>query len=316
MTTTNRQDRHVQDHHVPDSYVQDRHVPDQYVQDRYVRERYVGDRYVLDAGGIPLSAILAEPAAGTARRSTILAIHGRGMRAAYWNSLIPLATGLGHAVLAVDRPGYGASAGLLPEGQSLAEQAQTLHAALKEHARTHDIGAGVFLLGHSDGGKVALHTAATDGAVPLLGLDTSGTGYRYDPRALHFPSTLGGGATRLNWGPLNLYPRGTFQASRTLLAPTPPRESAETLHWPRQFEALAPDVRIPVRLTFAQHEAWWHLDAPTLSAMANQLTASPQVTIDHLPAAGHNISLGHSAHAYHLRALAFLEDCLQAARRP
>ncbi|MFG2877426.1 alpha/beta hydrolase [Streptomyces sp. NPDC048337] len=270
--------------------------------------------YTLNAAGIPLSGILALPEGGAAPRSTILAIHGRGMRAAYWNSFIPLATGLGHAVLAVDRPGYGDSANLLPEGQGLADQAETLHAALKEHAAEHDIGAGVFLLGHSDGGKVALHTAATNGAVPLLGLDASGVGYRYNPEALHFPSTLGGGATKLNWGPLNLYPRGTFQASRTLLSPTPPRESAETLRWPGQYEELAPRVRVPVRLTFAEHEAWWHLDAPTVSAMTARLTAAPSVTVDHLPASGHNISLGHTAPAYHLRVLTFLEDCLLAAR--
>ncbi|MBT2479847.1 alpha/beta fold hydrolase [Streptomyces sp. ISL-94] len=269
--------------------------------------------YTLNAAGIPLSALLALPQGGAAR-STILAIHGRGMRAAYWNSFVPLATSLGHAVLAVDRPGYGASAELLPEGQTLAGQAETLHAALKEHAAEHETGAGVFLLGHSDGGKVALHTAATDGGVPLLGLDASGVGYRYNPEALHFPSTLGGGATKLNWGPLNLYPRGTFQASRTLLAPTPPRESAETLRWPGQYEELAPRVRVPVRLTFAEHEAWWHLDAPTLSAMASRLTAAPSVAVDHLPASGHNISLGHTAPAYHLRVLTFLEDRLLAAQ--
>ncbi|RSS83347.1 alpha/beta hydrolase [Streptomyces sp. WAC06614] len=267
--------------------------------------------YTVDAGGVTLSGLLAEPAGGPAR-STVLAVHGRGMRAAYWNSFVPLATALGHAVLAVDRPGYGASADLLPEGLTLAEQADTLHAALKEHARTHELGAGVFLLGHSDGGKVALHTAAQEGAVPLLGLDTSGTGYLYHPEALHFPSTLGGGATKLNWGPLNLYPRGTFQASRALLSPTPPRESAETVHWPAQFEALAPHVRIPVRLTFAEHELWWQLDEATLHAMASRLTAAP-TTVAHLPAAGHNISLGLTAPAYHLRVLAFLEECLLGA---
>ncbi|MFG2991706.1 alpha/beta hydrolase [Streptomyces sp. NPDC048257] len=267
--------------------------------------------YTLNAAGITLSALLALPPDQAPPRSTILAIHGRGMRAAYWNSFVPLATSLGHAVLAVDRPGYGDSADQLPEGQTLAGQAETLHAALKEHCAAHDIGAGVFLLGHSDGGKVALHTAAADGGAPLLGLDASGVGYHYNPEALHFPSTLGGGATKLNWGPLNLYPRGTFQASRTLLAATPPRESAETLRWPGQYEALAPHIRIPVRLTFAQHEAWWHLDAPTLSAMTSRLTAAPTVTVDHLPAAGHNISLGHTAPAYHLRVLTFLEDCLR-----
>ncbi|MFD9725783.1 alpha/beta hydrolase [Streptomyces sp. NPDC059072] len=274
--------------------------------------------YTLNAAGIPLSAILALPegaAADPAPRSTILAIHGRGMRAAYWNHFIPLATSLGHAVLAVDRPGYGDSANLLPEGQGLSAQAETLHAALKEHAATHDIGAGVFLLGHSDGGKVALHTAATDGGVPLLGLDASGVGYRYNPEALHFPSTLGGGATKLNWGPLPLYPRGTFQASRALLSPTPPRESAETLRWPGQYEDLADRVRIPVRLTFAEHEAWWDLDPAVLTAMAARLTSSPRVALEHLPAAGHNISLGHAAAAYHLRVLMFLEECLPPAGR-
>ncbi|MDX3539077.1 alpha/beta fold hydrolase [Streptomyces sp. MB09-01] len=266
--------------------------------------------HTLNAAGIPLSGLLALPS-GPEVRSTVLAIHGRGMRAAYWNSFIPLATGLGHAVLALDRPGYGDSAELLSEGQSLAGQAETLHAALKEHAAAHPIGAGVFLLGHSDGGKVALHTAATDGAVPLLGLDASGVGYRYDPAALHFPCTLGGGASKLNWGPLNLYPRGTFQASRALLAATPPRESAETLRWPGQYEDLAPRVRVPVRLTFAEHEAWWHLDDSALASMTSLLTGAPRVSLEHLPGAGHNISLGHAATAYHLRVLAFLEDCLR-----
>lgn len=271
--------------------------------------------YALNAAGIPLSALLALPPDGAAPRSTILAIHGRGMRAAYWNSFVPLATRLGHAVLAVDRPGYGDSADRLPEGQSLAGQAETLHAAVKEHAAAYDIGAGVFLLGHSDGGKVALHTAAADGGgAPLLGLDASGVGYHYHPEALHFPSTLGGGATKLNWGPLNLYPPGTFKASRALLSPTPPRESAETRHWPGQYEELAPSVRIPVRLTFAEHEAWWRLDPRTLAAMAARLTAAPSVTVEHLAASGHNISLGRTAPGYHLRVLAFLEDCLLSAR--
>ncbi|MFF0745844.1 alpha/beta fold hydrolase [Streptomyces sp. NPDC004111] len=266
----------------------------------------------LDAGTTPLSALLAEPSSG-APRATILAVHGRGTGAAYWNSFLPLATALGHTVLAVDRPGYGQSADFLPEGLPLAEQGAALHAALKDFSRTHDTGAGVLLLGHSDGGKVALHTAASEGPLPLLGLDTSGTGYRYHPEALHFPTTLGGGATRLNWGPLHLYPPGTFKASRSLLSPTPVRESAETVHWPRQFEDLAPRVRVPVRLTFAEHEHWWELAEDTLAEMAARLTAAPSATTVRLPSAGHNISLGLAAPAYHLAVLTFLEQCLTGA---
>jgi hypothetical protein len=40
------------------------------------------------------------------------------------------------------------------------------------------------------------------------------------------------------------------------------------------------------------------------------------VSVERQPAAGHNISLGRAARAYHLRALAFLEDCLAARERP
>ncbi|MFE0642313.1 alpha/beta hydrolase [Streptomyces sp. NPDC058877] len=268
----------------------------------------------VDAGGVGLSAIWAPAGGRVAPRCTVLAVHGRGMRAAYWNSFLDLATAQGHAVLAVDRPGYGASAQAFPEGLPLAEQAEVVHAVVKEHARTHDIGAGVFLLGHSDGGKAALHAAAGDrGDVPLLGLDTSGTGYRYDPGALHFPSTLGSGASRLNWGPLQLYPPGTFRASRALLCETPVRESGETVWWPVQYEELAPRVRLPVRFTFAEHEAWWCRDEKTLGTMASLLSAAPSVTVEHLRAAGHNVSLGRTAAVYHLRVLAFVEECLASA---
>ncbi|MEU3186167.1 alpha/beta hydrolase [Streptomyces sp. NPDC006923] len=275
----------------------------------------------LDADGTEISGLLAEPY-GAEPRAVIVAVHGRGMCADYFNgltdpgdSLLALGARLGHTVLALNRPGYGASADRLPDGQPLGEQATTLHAALAHFARTHPTGAGFFLVAHSDGGKVALHMAADDAGGGLIGLDINGCGWQYAPGARHFPDTLGGGASQLNWGPLRLYPPGTFRASRSLLTPVPRREAAQTAAWPAQYPRLAGRVRNPVRLTFAEHELWWELDDDALTAMTGRLTAAPVVTVERLPAAGHNISVGRAARTYHLRAVAFLEECLLRAAR-
>ncbi|MGW3185256.1 alpha/beta hydrolase [Kitasatospora sp. NPDC001119] len=272
---------------------------------------------VLDAAGIPVSALVAEPE-HHAPKAVVLAIHGRGMRAAYFagpahpdTSLLTLAADLGYTVLAVDRPGHGASAHRLPHGQLIADQAATLHAALTDYARAHPTGAGVQLLAHSFGGKIALQLAAhwpDDPRLPLLGCDISGLAQHYAPGAWDRPDDLAGGG-RLNWGPLHLYPPGTFHAARTLLTPVPALESRELATWPARYNALAARVRVPVRLTLADHEHWWRLDPAHRAA----LTAAFPDGLAHLATArraGHNLSLGHAARPYHLRALAFTDDCL------
>ncbi|MER7757593.1 alpha/beta fold hydrolase [Kitasatospora sp. NPDC097643] len=272
---------------------------------------------VLDAAGIPVSALVAEPE-HTPPKAVVLAIHGRGMRAAYFagpahtdTDLLTLAASLGYTVLALDRPGHGASAHRLPHGQLIADQAATLHAALTDYARAHDTGAGVQLLAHSFGGKIALHLAAhwpADPRLPLLGADISGLAQTYAPGAWDRPDDLAGGG-RLNWGPLNLYPPGTFHAARTLLTPVPALESRELATWPARYATLAARVRVPVRLTLADHENWWRLDEAARTA----LTAAFPPGVARLVTAhraGHNLSLGHAARPYHLRALAFTDDCL------
>jgi hypothetical protein len=45
-----------------------------------------------------------------------------------------------------------------------------------------------------------------------------------------------------------------------------------------------------------------------------RLSAAPRIVIDRLPKAGLNISLGRTARAYHLKGLAFAEECLATAR--
>ncbi|WP_405823304.1 lysophospholipase [Streptomyces sp. NBC_01390] len=274
---------------------------------------------VLDAGRTRLSALLAQPR-DTPPRAVVVALHGGGMRAGYFHgqahpslSLLTLGARLGFTVLAVDRPGYGLSAAALPQGADLGEQADMLHAALGDFTAAHATGAGMFLIAHSYGGTVALALAdaARDAEAGgrLLGLDLSGISHR---RAIDVHA-LGGfhgrRTTRLHWGPLQLYPPGTFRLAERLVTAMPVREEAEAVRWPGSFAAIAAGVRVPVRFTFAEFERWWLHDEATLKEMTGLLTAS-RVVVDRLPRAGHNISLGWAARAYHLRALAFLEECL------
>lgn len=272
----------------------------------------------LDAGGIPVSALLAEPRSQPPR-AVVVAVHGGGMSAGYFDSrarpglsLLALGAGLGYTVLAVDRPGYGVSAPHLPEGQCLPDQAGTLLAALADFAATRSVGAGFFLVAHSNGGKLALAAAADDRADRLLGLDISGLGTTLAVAPHQLPGQDGHGDWRRHWGALRLYPPDAFRMGRALVSPVPATEAREGPLWPELYPALAARIRVPVRFTFAEQEQWWRFDEAAVTALTAPLTAARTVRVEELPDAGHNISLGWAARTYHLRALGFLEENLLA----
>ncbi|WP_407564721.1 alpha/beta hydrolase [Streptomyces sp. 184] len=273
----------------------------------------------LDAAGVALSALLAEPAAGGDPRALVVAVHGGGMTAGYFDaparpalSLLRLGAALGYTVLAVDRPGYGGSAAALPRGLTVAEQTPLLRAAVAGYAARRPTGAGVFLLAHSFGGKLAVSAAAhAEDGDRLLGVEVSGCGRRYAPGVV--PGAADRADRRRHWGPLRLYPPATFRTGAAVVAPMPEREAADLARWPELFGRLAPRVRVPVRLTFAEHERWWVHEGAEPAAMAACFTAAPRTAVDRRPDAGHNLSLGWAARAYHLGALAFLEECLVPA---
>lgn len=277
-------------------------------------------RIEVDAGGVVLSGLLGEPE-HIAPRAVVVALHGAGMSAGYFHgqahpdlSLAALGMRLGFTVLALDRPGYGASAAALPQGQNLQEQSSFLHAALSSFAAGHRVGAGFFLLAHSYGGKLALTAAARDAGAELLGLDISGCGHEYAAGPDELPGAHGSGRWSRDWGALRCYPPRTFQYSKTVVSPFPERERAEVLRWPEVFSETAARVRVPVRFTFAEHETWWRHDESAVADLKARFTASPRILVDRLPDSGHNISLGWTARSYHLKALGFLEECLASSR--
>lgn len=273
-------------------------------------------RITLDAAGVPISALYAE--ASTPPRAVVVAIHGGGMSAGYFDSrarpglsLLELGVQLGYSVLAVDRPGYGASTPRLPEGQTVDRQAATLHAALDDFAAGHETGAGFFLVAHSNGGKLALAAAAVSSTSRLIGLDISGLGSTLAVEPHQLPGPGGQGDWRRHWGPLRLYPPDAFRLGRALVSPVPGLEAREGPLWPRLYPGIAALVTVPVRFTFAEQERWWRFDEEAVEALKAPLSGT-KVTVDHQPYAGHNISLGWAARTYHLTALGFLEECLLA----
>lgn len=243
------------------------------------------------------------------------------MTAAYFHgaahpdlSLLTVGRALGYSVLALDRPGYGRSATELPEGQSLQDQAETVYEVLDNFAASHDIGEGVFVLAHSYGYKVALHLAAHRRGRELLGIAGSGSVYRYmpelDPASPQSVPETNWDPRELFWGPADLYPPGTFDRGMRPTAPVPVAESLEAREWMQLLPPVAARVRVPLHFSVAEHEKWWQVDDHALTEYRNLFTATPRMVVRRQPRAGHNISLGWAARAYHLSALAFAAECV------
>ncbi|MGE0387789.1 MAG: alpha/beta hydrolase family protein [Gammaproteobacteria bacterium] len=278
------------------------------------------------AAGIELSGIIAAPRDG-APRAVVFGLPGGGMRAGFFHSraeprlsLVSLGAALGFTVIALDRPGYGASANALGGRITMPDQARILYAMYDEYARAHPVGAGLCLVAHSFGMEVTLQMAALERGAELVGIDCSGVGIRFGPelaamRAGVPPERAIASRERqreLFWGPDALYPPGTISAANLPVADVPPVEALETQQWPDVYPALAREVRVPIRISMADHEQWWPIDPQTLAQTRALFVNSPRVEVAIQPHAGHNISLGRVARAYHLKAFAFFEECLLA----
>ncbi|AZG45755.1 alpha/beta hydrolase [Gordonia insulae] len=280
---------------------------------------------VVEVDGVPMSGLVAEAADP---RCVIVAIHGGATRSTYFDcpghpssSLLRLASAAGYTVIALDRPGYGTSRPHADEMDS-ARRVDLTYGAVAAHLAGMPAGAGVFVWAHSVGCELALRLAAdeTRGA-DLLGLELSGTGLEHQAMAQeilgdHERNAPPAGVRKLLWEPAELYPDG-IRGDPSLASRTPPFEGAAIRTWSREgFPALAPDVRVPVHFTAASHERVWRNDPDALRDIAALFTAGPRIVVDEFSGGGHNLSLGHTARAYHLRVLSFVEDCVARRRHP
>lgn len=271
----------------------------------------------MEVGDTALSGIVAEPDGEP--RALVMAIHGAGMHAGYFDataapglSLLDLGRRLGFTVWAPDRPGVGASADLPDDRIVLFPQAELLLNALDEFAMSHATGAGVLLVGHSYGLKVALTMAASERGRRLLGLDGAGSGIRYAHPWEGGPGRVEKGDRGVSWGPAALYPDATFRRGAVPLATMPKAQAAEGGRWPDDFRGFGERITIPVRFTWGEHERFWPTDPSHQAEVRAALPNVPSIGFAIEPGVGHNVSLGWVAPSYHLQVLAFAERCMVA----
>jgi pimeloyl-ACP methyl ester carboxylesterase len=279
-------------------------------------------RRVVMVDGVPMSALVA---AVSEPRAVIVAIHGGATSAAYFDcpghprlSLLRLAALHGITAIALDRPGYGASALYADEMNEPDRRVALAYGAVDGVLADGPLGAGVFLLAHSAGCELALRMAVAPRGEGVLGLELAGTGMNYSATAkdvmrqasaTHRPA----GLRDLLWQPVELYPAEVLTGA--LSAPGVGYEAEVTSNWPRRdFPAIAATVRLPVEFSVADHESVWETTPAALAEIAAAFTASPRVVVNEVLSSGHNVSVGLTAEAYHRKVLSFIEECIEARR--
>lgn len=275
-------------------------------------------RRIVEVDGIPMSALVAEAANP---RAVIVAVHGGATTSVYFDcpghprlSLLRTAAAVGFTAIALDRPGYGSSLPYRGELDSPARRVDLAYAAVDRILHDRPRGAGIFLWAHSAGSELVVRMAADARGTELLGIELAGTGREHHPAAAPILDTAhrnasAAGVRDLLWQPRRLYPPELFGGA-TISSPTPAYEGTVVRRWAEHdFPALADRVRTPVHFTAGTYERVWRNDPSALAQIAAMFTAAPRVVLNEQADSGHNLSLGHTATAYHLKVLSFVEEC-------
>jgi pimeloyl-ACP methyl ester carboxylesterase len=280
---------------------------------------------VVEVDGVPMSVLVCQV---PRPRAVVVALHGGAATARYFHdpaqprlSLLETGAALGFTVIAPDRPGYGLSASHPETMTSPAHRADLTYTVVDRLLDVEDQGAGLFVLAHSAGCELAVRMAVDDRGKNLLGIELAGTGLEFHPVAREILAVTGedtpsvrkpSGLQRVLWRPSRLYPPGTIGGAH-FVSRAPAYEADVVEYWAaRDFALLAREVRVPVHYTLGDHEMVWRNDPEAHADIAALFTASPRVVTEEQADSGHNLSVGLSALAYHLKILSFVEECVLA----
>ncbi|MFF0224082.1 alpha/beta hydrolase [Streptomyces sp. NPDC004629] len=275
-------------------------------------------REVADVHGVPASALVAEAARP---RAVIVALHGGATTSTYFDhpghprlSLLRTASAAGFTVIALDRPGYGSSAGHDEHLQTAEQRTDFAFAAVDTLLGDRDGGLGVFLWAHSAGCELTVRMASDPRGAGLLGVELAGMGRTHHPKVLTAMEEWrrDPGRTRPDlrsalWDPPHAYPPDVYGGHG--IGATSPSYEGRRADWHDEFARLAARVPVPVHITLAEYEQVWTNGPEGLADLASMFTGSPRLVLHEQAGAGHNTSVSRTALAYHLHVLAFVEEC-------
>ncbi len=250
----------------------------------------------------------------------IVAIHGGGCHAGYFDvpgqSLLARAQAQGHSIVALNRPGYGASTPLTEGSETLSANAARLDQAVAAiWGARKDKTAGIFLVGHSIGGAITTIIAARPRNWSLVGIAISGVLAKLSPGAAAAWSSL----PRIGWMDVHAESRdmlaygsaGSFSPDVALLAQEANARSAFgegydiAFEWPREFSRFTAQVDVPVHMRQAARDALWVVDDAELDRFKRSFTQSPLIDAAIIPEVGHCIDHHYAGLDLHNQQLAF-----------
>jgi pimeloyl-ACP methyl ester carboxylesterase len=167
-----------------------------------------------------------------------------------------MAASQGYTVIALDRPGYGASALYQDELSDTGQRVELAFGAVDKIVGATR-GEGVFVMAHSAGCELGLRMAVDERRDDVFGVELAGTGLRYHPDAkavIRQATTTSrpAGLRDLLWQPTDLYPPEVLTGA--LSAAGAAYEAEVTANWPTRGLCDCGQVRVPVEFSVADHE--------------------------------------------------------------
>jgi pimeloyl-ACP methyl ester carboxylesterase len=275
------------------------------------------------AAGLTFSGLLRRPDELRPDAPLIVAVHGGGYTSTYFDvpghSLFDRAAQAGIPIVAIDRPGYGATA-LVEAGESIIlSNAAVLDQVVGELWDEYGTGtSGVVLVGHSIGGAVVTAVAARNPSWPLLGIAVSGCLLQVPPESrdawdalpdttlVEVPAPV---RDVVMFGPEWTYREPMPAASHVADALVPKAELLDiTGGWIERVASVAGQVRVPVHSRQGRFDRLWINDEQQVADFAAAFASAPTVDARLVPS-GHCIDFHRYSAAFQLDQLAFALAC-------